>query len=170
MKCSLCDRDLYARHLCYLHYKRQWRQARKPPSEPKQPITKPLQKRARVRIKPEFCSVCPRPYLASGFCNAHYRRHLLGKDTSTPIRPRVTRVMKPATCSLCENRYWSSGYCVTHYFRIKKNERAHRCSVVDCTSDSPHHAKGLCRRCYNKQKYAPKSQRDSAHETNVSEL
>lgn len=103
----------------------------------------------------EKCSAsgCDRPAHAKGYCQAHYRRALLGLDMEAPVRgPRPD-----CGADGCEKKNDSHGYCKMHWYRVRKygtadlpervNDR--HCFASECGRRV--YAKGLCATHYRRR-------------------
>jgi hypothetical protein len=95
-----CDRDVYARQWCGMHYKR-WLRTGSP-----------------VRgERPRWCRVpgCERDAKSRGWCHAHYQQWRRHGDESA-LRPLRT----PGPCDVegCDRQRYARAYCSTHYKRL----------------------------------------------------
>lgn len=90
-----CDRDHYARHMCYVHYRRFMRYG----------TTDKVRKRGTCTF-----DVCARPHCALGLCRTHWDR--LRRTGSPTPRPHIPRVCDIDGCGKPHN---ARGYCTRHY-------------------------------------------------------
>lgn len=89
-----CDRVMYAKGWCGLHYDRMRR-------------TGSLE----LRKRPTDCLVCGKPVKSVGLCGYHYGKALRERESYT------------RTCSVegCDRTYFSNGFCQSHYGRWRYN-------------------------------------------------
>lgn len=103
--CSVedCDRNLYSRGLCEMHYRRVLRNGDPGPATPYGGRSKCI------------APLCDAVAEAHGYCHGHYQRLLRhGYADESPLR-------KPARlCSVedCDRPHQAHGYCAAHYVRF----------------------------------------------------
>lgn len=95
-----CDRDVYARAWCGMHYKR-W-----------------VRTGSAIRgASPTTCAVdeCGRDAKTRGWCHAHYQRWRTHGDVRADV---PLRAAGPCDVEGCGRRRYARGYCGTHYKRL----------------------------------------------------
>lgn len=98
---------------------------------------------------------CDRDARALGYCVAHYKRHLNGREMDAPFKGTLQRCTAPS----CHRDALASGYCNAHYIRAQNGRplapavrvRAMNrvCSVPGC--GHKHMGHGLCSRHYRQE-------------------
>jgi len=136
--CSVsgCDRKVWARGWCRLHYER-WREH-----------GDPIATKTRVRKVPARCTVdaCSEPSVAHGWCKRHYNQRY--RQRVPKIAKRVPR--KVVACSIlgCEEEAKARGWCNKHYARWRRHgdptvlRERRLCTFPGCTDK--HSARGFC--------------------------
>ena len=74
-----------------------------------------------IDMSQRTCSIdgCERIHHAKGYCGAHYRRVLDGRDLDAPM-VRNTRPVKQCSIEDCDSQTVSYGWCRVHYLRWRK--------------------------------------------------
>lgn len=100
------------------------------------------------------CSIegCGRRHEARGYCNAHYKRVLDGRDLTAPIIDVASKKMLTCKHEGCEKACYCQGYCTGHYQRHRKGTPMDQpwevrgehtgCQVAGCPRT--HTSRGYC--------------------------